>query len=81
MKQFNTLNAAYEDGNIMVNANYLNYIVFLFIVLFLVVLLFTFSISSNQYGGGSRKLNISPILLAAVFAFLSFFIVLSMQNN
>jgi NADH:ubiquinone oxidoreductase subunit 3 (subunit A) len=66
LRQFTTLNTAYEDGNIILNANYLNYIILLFVVLFLVVLLFTFSISSNQYGGGSRKFN-SSILLAFIF--------------
>ena len=69
LKQFDTLNAAYEDGNIMVNANYLNYIIFLFIVLFLIVLLFTFSISGNQSGGGNRKMNNSMVILLTIFVF------------
>jgi hypothetical protein len=42
LNQFKTLNAAYEDGNIQVNASYMNYVVFLFVVIFLVLLLLRF---------------------------------------
>lgn len=81
LKQFNTLDAAYQDGNVQVSVNYLNYIILLFVVLFLIVLLFTFSISGNQYGGGSRKWNRLHIFLASFLLFFSAFIFLWMQNN
>jgi len=53
LNQYKTLNAAYEDGNILVNANYINYIVFLFVAIFLLFLLLRFSFSGPQYGGGN----------------------------
>ena len=43
-RQFETLNEAYDDSNIIVTSNYYNYIVLLFVVLFLVGLLFRFSL-------------------------------------
>lgn len=55
MNQFQTLNAAYEDGNMIVNANYMNYVVFLFVVIFLALLLLRTAFSSPQYCGGTHK--------------------------
>jgi hypothetical protein len=52
IKNFQTLDAAYEDGNINVNANYMNYVVFLFVVVFLILLLLSSALSSPQFGGG-----------------------------
>jgi hypothetical protein len=74
LNQFSTLDVAYEHGNTIVSANYLNYIVLLFVVLFLVVLLLTFSVSGNQYGGGARKMNSNYIFLAAFVLFSSAFL-------
>ena len=62
LNQFQTLDTAYEDGNIMVNAGYMNYVIFLFIIIFLILLLFRFTFSSSQYGGSNSKtLNIYNI--------------------
>jgi len=55
IKQFQTLNAAYEDGNINVNANYMNYVVFIFVVVFLILLLLRTAMSIPQFGGGFNK--------------------------
>jgi len=55
MNQFQTLNTAYEDGNMIVNANYMNYVVLLFVVIFLALLFLRTAISSPQYGGGLHK--------------------------
>ena len=50
-RQFQTLNAAYEDGNIIVNANYSNYIVLIFVIIFLIFLLLRISFSGPPYRG------------------------------
>jgi hypothetical protein len=52
--QIQTLNAAYEDGSLVVNANYMHYIVFMFVIIFLILLLFRVAVSTPQYGGGYR---------------------------
>ena len=69
LNQFKTLNSAYEDGNIQVNASYMNYVVFLFVVIFLVFLLLRFSISGPQYGGGNKSMNKDYIIPFSVFLF------------
>jgi regulator of replication initiation timing len=55
MNQYQTLSTAYEDGSTTLNVNYMHYVVFLFVVIFLVLLLLRTAISSPQYGGGSHK--------------------------
>ena len=54
IRQFETLNAAYQDGNINTNSNYNIYISLLFITIILVFLLVKYSISNQQRGGGSN---------------------------
>ena len=44
IRQYETINAAYEDGTINTTSNYYNYIVLLFIVMFLMVLLLKFTL-------------------------------------
>lgn len=73
-RQFQTIEAAYEDGNIIVNANYSSYIVLLFIVVLLVLLLFRFSLYSPQSGGGHKVITASTIMPIA-FGLLSFIII------
>ncbi len=61
IRQYETLNAAYENGNANVTSNYYSYIVYLLIAIFLVLLLLKTNVSSNQVGGGHIK--VSPLLL------------------
>ena len=52
VRQFQTLNSAYENGNLIVTSNYYSYIILLFVVIFLVFLLMQFSLVgelSNAY--------------------------------
>jgi septal ring factor EnvC (AmiA/AmiB activator) len=52
VRQFQTLNSAYENGNLIVTSNYYSYIILLFVVIFLVFLLMQFSLFgefSNAY--------------------------------
>ena len=81
MNQFNTLNSAYEDGSTIVSSNYMNYIVLMFVVLFLVLLLLRLAVSSPQYGGGNKYLDKSYILFIAFSIFIVFAIVKYMQNK
>jgi hypothetical protein len=74
VRQFQTIDAAYKDGNIIVNANYSNYIVLLFVVVFLILLLMRYAFTTPQYGGGNRVINASSIMLIA-FGVLFFIIV------
>ncbi len=53
VRQYETLNSAYENGNVNVTSNYYTYIVYLLISLFLVFLLLRFSLTGQQRGGGS----------------------------
>lgn len=55
VREYETLNAAYENGNINVTSNYYNYIVYLFISIFLVLLLLRFTLTGQQIGGGASK--------------------------
>jgi len=77
VKQFQTIDSAYHDGNLIVTSNYYHYIVLLFVVVFLVFLLMRFSLFGEQRGGGSGS-NISHtylfifIILGAIIIFNSF---------
>jgi len=81
-RQFQTIEAAYEDGNIIVNANYSSYIVLTFVVVFLILLLFRFSLYTpfslytSQYGGGHREMNASTII-PIVFGLFLFIIIVN----
>ena len=56
-RENNTLNSAYIDGNLYVSANYYNYIVYLFISIFLVFLFLRVSFTGQQNGGGGIALE------------------------
>lgn len=74
IRQYETLNSAYENGSINVTSNYYNYIVYIFITIFLVFLLLRFSLTSEQSGGGNHKFSkFSPF----IFGLLGFIIVLN----
>lgn len=70
IRQYETLNSAYENGSINVKSNYYNYIMYLFVAIFLVFLLFKYSITSEQVGGGSK---FSPF----IFGLLGFVIIVN----
>ena len=75
INQYETLNSAYENGKVVATSNYYYYILYLIIDLFLVFLVFKFSLSSSQTGGGDHHTKISPILflfLACVIIFNSY---------
>jgi len=75
VRQYQTLEAAYEDGNTIVNANYSSYIILLFVVIFLVFLLIRFSLTTPQYGGGHKQMNSSMIYI--VFGIFSFIVIVN----
>ena len=57
VREFETLNEAQQNSDINVTMNYYNYIVLLFVAIFLVCLLLRFSVPSEQVGGGNRGGN------------------------
>lgn len=77
VRQFQTIDAAYNDGKLVVTSNYYNYIVLLFIVVFLIFLFMRFSLFGEQRGGG-RGSNLSHnylfifIILSVIILFNSF---------
>lgn len=70
IRQYETLNSAYENGSVNSTSNYYNYMIYLFIVIFLIFLLFKYSFTNEQVGGGSK---IHPI----IFGILGFIIVIN----
>ena len=52
IREFETLNEAQQNSDINATMSYYNYIVLLFVAIFLVVLLLRFSVPSDQVGGG-----------------------------
>jgi hypothetical protein len=57
IKQFATVNKAYENGNIIVTANYYSYIILLLIVILLIFMFLKFYVKSSQSGGGLNILH------------------------
>jgi hypothetical protein len=57
IREFETLNEAQQNSDINATMSYYNYIVLLFVAIFLVVLLLRFSVPSEQVGGGNRGCN------------------------
>jgi NADH:ubiquinone oxidoreductase subunit 3 (subunit A) len=71
VRQFETLNAAYENGNINVTSNYYSYIVLLFVVIFLVGLLMRFSLP-----GKTEELTWLPLFaISLICIFLIYILV------
>lgn len=54
IRQYETLNTAYENELINLNSNYYNYLIYLFIGIFLVFILFKYTATSEQVGGGTK---------------------------
>ena len=63
VRQYETLNAAYENGNIMATSNYYYYIFYLLIAIVLVFIFLKINVSENQVGGGKGHITVSPLLL------------------
>ena len=62
IRQYETLNSAYENENINVTSNYYTFIMYLFIVILLVLLLFKYGLSGEQVGGGMSYSKFSPFI-------------------
>ena len=63
IRQNETLDSAYINGNLYVSTNYYNYIVYFFVALFLGFLLIWVSTSHEQYGGSNIKFGkITPLI-------------------
>lgn len=69
IKQYETLNSAYENGNINVKSNYYSYLLYLCITILLVFLLFKFNLSGQQKGGGVNKKTTISVLLVIILIF------------
>lgn len=72
IRQYETLNSVYENGNINVTSNYYWYILYVIIAIFLVFLLLKFNLTSEQIGGGNFT-KFSPF----IFGLLVFIIILN----
>jgi len=72
VREYQTLNQAYDNGTINTNSSYAQYIVLLLVTILLVFLLIKFSITSgSQYGGGKRPFYIEAgFLLGIMIIFL-----------
>ena len=70
IREYETLNSAYENEQINVTSNYYRYIIYVIIVIFLIFLLLKFSVTTEQRGGGNFT-KFSPF----IFGLLGFIIV------
>ena len=52
VRQFETINAAYKNGNSNVTSNYYSYIVLLLVAILLIFILIRFTLPDGQIGGG-----------------------------
>jgi len=73
IREYETLNMAYENGNINVSSNYYSYIALLFIAILLIFLFLQFSFTGSQSGGGNNIINLHNVyklfpLLLTLFA-------------
>ena len=57
IREFETLNSAQENSDINATMSYYNYIVLLFVAIFLVCLLLRFSVPNEQVGGGRNVVS------------------------
>ena len=60
VRQYESLNSAYENGNLNVTSNYYSYIMYLIIAIFLVFILFKYGLANEQRGGANS--SISPFI-------------------
>ena len=69
----NTLNAAFNDSEIIVNTRYYEYIALLFVAVLLIFLFFRFNTNGMQSGGGKNYCNIGLYKLALAIIFIVFY--------
>jgi len=62
VRQYETLNSAYENGSINATSNYYNYIMYLLIAIFLIILLLRYTLTSEQTGGSRNFGNYTPLI-------------------
>jgi hypothetical protein len=67
VRQSETLNAAYENGNINVTSNYYSYIILIFIAIFLIFILIRYSIPNGQRGGAMNSDFSKKSMLVFIF--------------
>jgi len=73
VKQFETLNAAYENGNINVTSNYYFYIVLIFVTIFLIGLLMRFSLLTKD--NFTNETFIPSIIIFIFCIFLIYYLI------
>jgi len=71
--QNNTLNAAYEDSNIIVTSRYSEYIALLFTSILLIMLFFRFNTTEIQGGGGINYNTNTFIKVLLIVIFIIFY--------
>jgi hypothetical protein len=69
----NTLNAAYNDSNIIVTARYYEYVALLFTSILLIMLFFRFNTSEVQSGGSGCNYNITIFKVLLIVIFIIFY--------
>ena len=67
VRQYETLNAAYENGNINVTSNYYFYIVLLFVTIFLISLFMKFSFQSPDNNSNFSLIPVVIVILICIF--------------
>ncbi len=65
IRQYETLNSAYENGSINATSNYYNYIMYLLIAIFLVMLLLRYT-TSEQVGGSWNFGKFTPFIFVVL---------------
>jgi hypothetical protein len=73
IRQFETLNSAYDNGNINITSNYYTYILLLLFVIILVFVLLTFSLPNQKGGSSKHKSNTTRNNIFQSFDLLNFF--------
>jgi NADH:ubiquinone oxidoreductase subunit 3 (subunit A) len=77
IRQFETINSAYENGSIMVTSNYYNFILLFIIVIFLIFLFIKVTTQGEQMGGGN---NYSFIPFIFVIFIVAIFILINSKD-
>ena len=77
IKQFETINASYEDGNLNVTSHYYSFLLLFVFAIFLIIILMKFSLSSQQTGGGwtiegNKNIFYMFLVIVVIFTILSF---------
>lgn len=78
VRQYETLNSAYEDGNIHVRSNYSYFLLFMTIAIVLTVVLIIFGSSTGQKGGGRKP---KKYLFGLIFGIFAMYILYNTKNN